>query len=60
MSTSKDASSGSFVTPAVAHVGIVDSPTHSTATTHRYVAEVDNAGGANIQANSAPVTITWG
>ena len=28
--------------------------------TQRYVAEIDNSGGVNIQANSAPVIVTWG
>ena len=31
----------------------------SSAMTQRYVAEIDNAGGVNIQANSSPVIVTW-
>src|ERR1700730_10621288 len=27
--------------------------------TQRYVAEIDNSGGVNIQCNSAPVIVTW-
>ena len=54
-----DASTGVIV----AHVGSGSSFTvnvsQSSAMTQRYVAEIDNAGGVNIQANSAPVIITW-
>ena len=32
----------------------------STAMTQRYVAEIDNAGGVNIQAGLFPVIVTWG
>jgi hypothetical protein len=31
----------------------------SAAVTQRYVAEIDDTGGANIQANSSPVIVTW-
>ena len=47
----------------VAHVGSGSSFTatvsQSTAMTQRYVAEIDNSGGTNIQANSSPVIVTW-
>jgi hypothetical protein len=32
----------------------------AAAVTQRYVAEIDNAGGVNIQANSSPLIVTWG
>jgi len=55
-----DASSGAIVS----HVGSGSSfsvtVSQSAAVTQRYVAEVDNAGGVNIQANSPPVIVTWG
>ena len=54
-----DASTGAIV----AHVGSGSTfsvnVSQSSAMTQRYVAEIDNAGGVNIQANSAPVVITW-
>ena len=31
----------------------------TSAMTQRYVAEIDNSGGVNIQANSSPVIVTW-
>jgi acid phosphatase len=47
----------------VAHVGsgsvIAATVSQSAATTHSYVAMVCNRGGANAQASSTPVTITW-
>src|SRR5439155_441046 len=47
----------------VAHVGsgstITAAVSQSVATTHSYVAMVCNRGGANSQASSTPVTITW-
>jgi hypothetical protein len=47
----------------VSHVGSGSSFTatvsQSSAMTQRYVAEVDNSGGVNIQANSVPVIVTW-
>jgi hypothetical protein len=47
----------------VAHVGsgstIAAAVSQSVPTTHSYVAMVCNSGGANPQASSAPVTITW-
>jgi hypothetical protein len=47
----------------VAHVGsgsvIAATVSQAAATTHSYVAMVCNRGGANAQASSTPVTITW-
>jgi acid phosphatase len=47
----------------VAHVGsgaaIAATVSQSTPGTHRYVGLVSNQGGANAQASSSPVTITW-
>jgi acid phosphatase len=47
----------------VAHIGsgstIAAAVSQSAATTHSYVAMVCNRGGANAQASSTPVTITW-
>jgi hypothetical protein len=55
-----DASTGAIVS----HVGSGSSfsvaVSQSSGQTQRYVAEIDNAGGVNIQANSAPVIVTWG
>ena len=47
----------------VVHVGsgstIAASVSQSVATTHSFVAMVCNTGGANSQASSTPVTVTW-
>jgi DNA-binding transcriptional regulator LsrR (DeoR family) len=47
----------------VAHVGsgstIATAVSQSTPGTHSYVAMVSNTGGANSQASSSPVTVTW-
>ena len=47
----------------VAHVGSGSTfsvtVSQSSAMTQRYVAEIDNSGGVNIQANSSPVIVMW-
>jgi hypothetical protein len=54
-----DASTGVIVS----HVGSGSTfnvtVSQSSAMTQRYVAEIDNSGGVNIQANSSPVIVTW-
>ena len=55
-----DASTGAIVSHAGAGSSFSVTVSQSAAVTQRYVAEVDNAGGVNIQANSSPVIVTWG
>jgi hypothetical protein len=54
-----DASTGVIVSHAGSGSSFSATVSQSAAVTQRYVAEVDNAGGVNIQANSSPVIVTW-
>ena len=55
-----DASTGVIVSHVGSGSSFTATVSKSSAMTQRYVAEIDNAGGVNIQANSAPVIVTWG
>ena len=55
-----DASTGVIVSRVGFGMTFSATVSQSTAMTQRYVAEIDNAGGVNIQANSSPVIVTWG
>jgi hypothetical protein len=54
-----DASTGVIVSHVGSGSTFRATVSQSTAMTQRYVAEIDNAGGVNIQANSSPVIVTW-
>ncbi|MGH3219672.1 MAG: IPT/TIG domain-containing protein, partial [Streptosporangiaceae bacterium] len=55
-----DASTGVIVSHVGSGSSFTATVSQSSAMTQRYVAEIDNAGGVNIQANSSPVIVTWG
>jgi IPT/TIG domain len=55
-----DASTGAIVSHVGSGSSFTATVSESSAMTQRYVAEIDNAGGVNIQANSSPVIVTWG
>ena len=54
-----DASTGVIVSHVGSGSSFTAAVSESSAMTQRYVAEIDNSGGVNIQANSAPVIVTW-
>jgi IPT/TIG domain len=54
-----DASTGVILARAGSGSTLHVTVSQSAAMTQRYVAEIDNGGGANIQANSSPVIVTW-
>jgi hypothetical protein len=54
-----DASTGVIVSHVGSGSSFSATVSKSSAMTQRYVAEIDNAGGVNIQANSSPVIVTW-
>jgi hypothetical protein len=54
-----DASTGVIVSHVGSGSTFSATVSQSTAKTQRYVAEIDNSGGTNIQANSSPVIVTW-
>jgi hypothetical protein len=54
-----DASTGVILSHAGSGSSFSVTVSQSSAMTQRYVAEIDNAGGVNIQANSTPVIVTW-
>jgi hypothetical protein len=54
-----DASTGVIVARVGSGSTFSVTVSQSAAMTQRYVAEIDNGGGTNIQANSSPVIITW-
>jgi hypothetical protein len=54
-----DASTGVIVSRVGSGSTFSATVSQSTAKTQRYVAEIDNSGGTNIQANSSPVIVTW-
>ena len=55
-----DASTGVIVSHVGSGSSFTATVSESAAMTQRYVAEIDNSGGVNIQANSSPVIVTWG
>ena len=54
-----DASTGVIVSHVGSGSTFSVTVSQSSAMTQRYVAEIDNSGGMNIQANSSPVIVTW-
>jgi large repetitive protein len=54
-----DASTGAIVARAGSGSSFSVTVSQAAAMTQRYVAEIDNSGGVNIQANSSPVIVTW-
>jgi hypothetical protein len=54
-----DASTGVIVARVGSGSTFSVTVSQSAAMTQRYVAEIDNGGGTNIQANSSPVIVTW-
>ncbi|MGH9089597.1 MAG: IPT/TIG domain-containing protein, partial [Acidimicrobiales bacterium] len=54
-----DASTGVIVSHAGTGSTFSAVVSQDAALTQRYVAEIDNAGGINIQASSLPVVVTW-
>ncbi|MGH9109985.1 MAG: IPT/TIG domain-containing protein [Acidimicrobiales bacterium] len=54
-----DASTGTIISHAGSGSSFGVDVSQSSPMVQRYVAEVDNSGGTNIQANSPPVIVTW-
>ena len=55
-----DATTGTELIHAGSGTTLSTTVSQSVATTHRYVAEICNSGGANAQADSAPAVVVWG
>jgi hypothetical protein len=55
-----DASTGVIVAQVGSGATTTTVVKQSSALTQRYVAEIDDTGGLNIQAVSSPVIVTWG